>query len=62
MFLFNYFFFFWKIIGLAQPIHSTEKIQSRAFLLEKFGRIITIDQTEIHDKLVAVVDAAVSFI
>merc|ERR1712232_979372 len=47
-----------KIIGLAQPIHSTEKIQSRAFLLEKFGRIITIDQTEIHDKLVAVVDAA----
>jgi len=47
-----------KVIGIAQPIHSTEAIWKRALLLEDFGQIIVVDQTEIHDKLVAAVDTA----
>lgn len=42
-----------KIIGVAQPIHSTSTIQNRAYEVgEAFGiPIVTIDQTEIYDKL-----------
>ncbi len=42
-----------KIIPIAQPIHSTPSIQNRAYEVAKAFNlpIITIDQTEIYDKL-----------
>lgn len=42
-----------QIIGVAQPIHSTSTIQNRAYEVgDAFGiPIVTIDQTEIYDKL-----------
>jgi len=47
-----------KILGVAQPIHSTESIWKRALLLDIFAPIIVVNQTEIHDKIVAAVDTA----
>lgn len=53
-----------KIIPIAQPIHSTESIQSRAYeACYAFGlsnRIITINQSEIYDKLCAQINENIS--
>ena len=41
-----------RVIGLAQPIHSTPEIQNRAYELD--GPIITINQDEIFDQLAGI--------
>eukprot|EP00033_Pygsuia_biforma_P001262 GCRY01001428.1.p1 GENE.GCRY01001428.1~~GCRY01001428.1.p1 ORF type:complete len:298 (-),score=38.89 GCRY01001428.1:913-1806(-) len=43
-----------KVLGIAQPIHSTEKIQNRAYEVAKAvgSDIITIDQSDLHSSLV----------
>jgi hypothetical protein len=49
-------------VGIAQPIHSTEKIWQRAFLMRELGaEIIVVDQSAVHDQLVSIVDSAVRF-
>jgi len=48
-----------KVLGVAQPIHSTDSIWKRALTLEKFAPIVTVDQSKIHDDLAALVDKAV---
>jgi len=49
-----------KTLGISQPIHSTEKIFKRAFLLGALGgEIITVDQTPVYDLLVDVADKAI---
>ncbi|GIQ86754.1 hypothetical protein KIPB_008664, partial [Kipferlia bialata] len=42
-----------RMIGIAQPIHSTAKIQNRAYELEIFGPVVTIDQTAVFDQLLS---------
>ena len=51
-----------KIIPIAQPINSTPEIQNRAYeVAEAFGvEIITVDQTQVHNKLVDIVEKQVS--
>ncbi|KAL0218689.1 hypothetical protein P9112_004342 [Eukaryota sp. TZLM1-RC] len=50
-----------RLIAIAQPIHSTVKIQNRAYEVADFLGVecITVDQTQIHDQLVDLVDTAV---
>ena len=51
-----------KSIGVAQPIHSTDKIWKRALLLSNppiNAEVVTVDQTAVHDQLVSIVDSAV---
>jgi len=49
-----------KLLGVAQPIHSTVGIQNRAYECCKAIDVecITIDQSEVHDKLVEMIDGA----
>lgn len=49
-----------RVLGIAQPIKSTDRIWKRAFLLkEKYGvEIITVDQTELHAQLKTICDDA----
>jgi hypothetical protein len=46
--------------GIAQPIHSTEKIWKRALLLKEAfdAEIITVDQTTLHTQLQDLCDSA----
>lgn len=50
-----------RVIGIAQPIKSTEKIWKRALLLkETYGvEIITVDQSELHTQLQSLCDTAI---
>eukprot|EP01117_Protostelium_nocturnum_P007282 TRINITY_DN2606_c0_g1_i1.p1 TRINITY_DN2606_c0_g1~~TRINITY_DN2606_c0_g1_i1.p1 ORF type:complete len:296 (+),score=123.26 TRINITY_DN2606_c0_g1_i1:117-1004(+) len=51
-----------KVVGVAQPIHSTEKIWKRALELEAAfpkAKIVTVDQSSIFDQLKATVDKSV---
>jgi NAD+ synthase (glutamine-hydrolysing) len=48
-----------QLVGVAQPIHSTDSIWKRALLLEKYAPVVTVDQSAIHDLLVQTVDQAV---
>ena len=48
-----------KVLGVAQPIHSTDAIWKRALALDTFAPIVTVDQSKIHDDLSALVDKAV---
>jgi len=49
-----------RTLGIAQPIHSTESIWKRAYLLKSLGgEIITIDQTAVFDLLSKTIDTAV---
>jgi len=50
-----------RVLGIAQPIKSTEKIWKRALLLEKTlkAEIITVDQTSLHTQLQSLCDTAV---
>jgi len=50
-----------KVLGVAQPIHSTASIQKRAYELQPaFGvDIVTVDQSSLHDQLSDLVDNAV---
>jgi NAD+ synthase (glutamine-hydrolysing) len=50
-----------RVLGVAQPIHSTEKIWKRALELGKALDIetITVDQSEVFDLLKSTVDKAV---
>jgi len=50
-----------KVLGIAQPIHSTASIQNRAFEVAKAlgADIVTVDQTQIFDQVTAIVDKAV---
>jgi len=47
-----------RVLGIAQPIHSTEAIWKRALVCgEQMGaEIITVDQTSIYDQLSALVE------
>ncbi|KAL0237843.1 hypothetical protein GEMRC1_012317 [Eukaryota sp. GEM-RC1] len=49
-----------RFITIAQPIHSTAKIQNRAYYVaEHLGiEIITINQTDVHDALTSLVTDA----
>jgi len=49
-----------RVIGIAQPIKSTEKIWKRALLLEKTFEVdvITVDQSSIHTQLQKLCDDA----
>ncbi|KAH7821635.1 putative NAD+ synthase [Monocercomonoides exilis] len=51
-----------KVIGIAQPIHSTASIQQRAFDVAKaIGlEMITVDQTKIYDDLAPLVESPLS--
>lgn len=50
-----------KVIGIAQPIHSTEKIWKRAMLMKSIGlELVVVDQTKIFDELSALVDKAMN--
>ena len=51
-----------KIIPIAQPINSTPEIQNRAYeVAAAFGiDVLTVDQTEVHNKLVDIVEQQVS--
>ena len=43
-----------KAYGIAQPIHSTAKVWQRAYELRSLGgTVVTIDQTNLFDQLVA---------
>jgi NAD+ synthase (glutamine-hydrolysing) len=50
-----------RVIGIAQPIKSTEAIWKRAFLLEKAfnAEIITVDQSALHTQLQSLCDTAI---
>jgi len=50
-----------RVLGVAQPIHSTHKIWNRAMLLEKTleTQIITVDQSAIHTQLQGLCDSAI---
>lgn len=50
-----------RVLGIAQPIHSTSTIWQRALLLkEAFGvEIITVDQTALHTQLQGLCDSAI---
>ncbi|PRP82576.1 hypothetical protein PROFUN_04881 [Planoprotostelium fungivorum] len=51
-----------KVMGIAQPIHSTEKIWKRALELQHHfpkSEIITVDQTPVFDLLKPLVDQSV---
>ncbi len=52
-----------KVMSIAQPIHSTAKIQDRAYeVAEKFGvEIVTVDQSEVHTELCRLVQSAVGY-
>jgi len=54
------------VLGVAQPIHSTESIWRRATELEGMGarfnvksEVIVVDQTPVFDQLSQVVETAV---
>ncbi|KAL0227666.1 hypothetical protein RCL1_003809 [Eukaryota sp. TZLM3-RCL] len=49
-----------KIVPIAQPIHSTLKIQNRAYTVSEHLGVdcITVDQTKLHDQLVSLVSAS----
>jgi len=50
-----------KVVGVAQPIHSTEKIWKRALELDQHfpkAQIITVDQTPVYDLLKPIVEKA----
>jgi NAD+ synthase (glutamine-hydrolysing) len=51
-----------KILGIAQPIHSTATIQNRAFdCCKALGvECITVDQTHVHDLLVEAIDKSLN--
>lgn len=51
-----------KILGIAQPIHSTASIQNRAFEAATAlgAEIITVDQSDLHTQLVSKVKAALN--
>lgn len=45
-----------RVIGIAQPIHSTSTVWKRAYELKSLGgEIFTVDQTPIYDQLVKLV-------
>nr|BAN42510.1 NH3-dependent NAD+ synthetase, putative [Entamoeba invadens] len=50
-----------KVLCLAQPIHSTQNIQNKAFIICEFLgiEIKTIDQTKVFDDLHALVESSV---
>lgn len=50
-----------RVMGVAQPIHSTEKVWKRALELEQaFGNPVkVVDQTALHDQLRELVDNSV---
>jgi len=50
-----------RVVGIAQPIKSTEKIWRRALTLQKAfdAEIITIDQSELHTQLQKIADEAI---
>lgn len=49
-----------QVLGICQPIHSTEEIWSRALDLRSFGgQIVVVDQSAVHDQLVKLVDDAI---
>jgi NAD+ synthase (glutamine-hydrolysing) len=50
-----------RVLGVAQPIHSTEKVWKRALeLQEAFGNPVkVVDQTALHDQLKELVDDAI---
>eukprot|EP00388_Colpodella_angusta_P015945 GDKJ01039509.1.p1 GENE.GDKJ01039509.1~~GDKJ01039509.1.p1 ORF type:complete len:308 (-),score=67.00 GDKJ01039509.1:67-954(-) len=50
-----------RVLGIAQPIHSTASIQNRAFeVCEAVGaEYITVDQSEIHNQLSALVHKSI---
>lgn len=49
-----------RVLGIAQPIKSTEKIWKRAHLLKDVynAELITVDQTQIYTQLKEIVDGA----
>ena len=49
-----------RIVGVAQPIHSTESIWKRALELQPAfgGEVITVDQTALHSQLDTLVSGA----
>ena len=49
-----------RVVGVAQPIHSTASIWRRALELQPAfgGEIITVDQTALHSQLDALVTGA----
>ena len=48
-----------KLLGITQPIHSTAKIQNRAYLLKDMGEIVEVDQTAVFDMLRPMVEKVV---
>ena len=52
-----------KLLGIAQPIHSTANIQGNAYILAEHLKLemAVIDQTPIFDQLAPLVESAVSF-
>lgn len=52
-----------RVVGIAQPIHSTDKIWKRALELResfKNAEIFTVDQTSVYDLLKNTVDSCLS--
>jgi NAD+ synthase (glutamine-hydrolysing) len=49
-----------RVVGVAQPIHSTASIWTRALELQPAfgGQVITVDQTALHSQLDAIVTGA----
>ncbi|KAG9393924.1 NAD synthetase [Carpediemonas membranifera] len=52
-----------KVLAIAQPIHSTAKIQNRAYDVAKaFGvEIVTVDQSKVHTEVCGLVQDALGF-
>jgi len=50
-----------RVLGIAQPIHSTKKIQDRAYeLCDAMGaEVITVDQSSLHTQLCGIVDKSI---
>lgn len=50
-----------KVIGIAQPIHSTKEIQTRAYevALKKGIQLVTIDQSQEHESLVQKIESQI---
>eukprot|EP00766_Chilomastix_caulleryi_P004525 gnl/Chilomastix_caulleri/5776.p2 GENE.gnl/Chilomastix_caulleri/5776~~gnl/Chilomastix_caulleri/5776.p2 ORF type:complete len:60 (-),score=9.79 gnl/Chilomastix_caulleri/5776:165-344(-) len=48
-----------KLLGITQPIHSTAKIQNRAYLLKHMGEIVEVDQADVFDILSPRVEKAI---
>eukprot|EP00163_Fabomonas_tropica_P007008 TRINITY_DN1660_c0_g1_i3.p1 TRINITY_DN1660_c0_g1~~TRINITY_DN1660_c0_g1_i3.p1 ORF type:complete len:279 (+),score=68.21 TRINITY_DN1660_c0_g1_i3:113-838(+) len=50
-----------RVVGIAQPIHSTKSIMDRAYELGKAlnGEVITVDQSELHTQLCKAVEDAI---